>query len=523
MDTFKPERMPRLLVLVVAYHAETTISAVLTRIPPSLVDAYHVEVLIIDDSSKDMTFEVGVKAQREGNLPFCVHVLYNPVNQGYGGNQKIGYHYAIENKFDFVALVHGDGQYAPECLVELLGPLKSGKADAVFGSRMLARGQALKGGMPIYKYMGNKILTWFENRMLKSNLSEFHSGYRLYSVAGLASVPFDLNSNEFHFDTEIIIQFLLAGLRISELPIPTYYGDEICRVNGLKYARDVVKAVLKARAQSMGLFYCPNFDCTGRGNEHYQTKSGYLSPHFETLRHVRPGSRVLDLGCAGGYVGMLLKKELGCKVTGVDCFPLAPGNRLDEFVDHDLNRGVPDIDFGQFDCILLLDVIEHLTRPEQFVRSLRKALEQHPETMVITSTGNIGFFIPRLMLVLGHFNYGKRGILDMTHCRLFTFGSFRRLFIQNGFRVEFVAGMPGPYPLALGDNALSRFVLRLNSLAIKINKGFFSYQIFMVSRSLPSLAYLLAHAVEQSEIRSNSQAIRSQCQSVCAQPSEKCA
>ena len=127
------------------------------------------------------------------------------------------------------------------------------------------------------------------------------------------------------------------------------------------------------------------------------------------------------------------------------------------------------------------------------------------------------------MLVLGHFNYGKRGILDMTHCRLFTFGSFRRLFIQNGFRVEFVAGMPGPYPLALGDNALSRFVLRLNSLAIKINKGFFSYQIFMVSRSLPSLAYLLAHAVEQSEIRSNSQAIRSQCQSVCAQPSEKCA
>ena len=142
MDTFKPERMPRLLVLVVAYHAETTISAVLTRIPPSLVDAYHVEVLIIDDSSKDMTFEAGVKAQREGNLPFCVHVLYNPVNQGYGGNQKIGYHYAIENKFDFVALLHGDGQYAPECLIELLGPLKSGKADAVFGSRMLARGQA---------------------------------------------------------------------------------------------------------------------------------------------------------------------------------------------------------------------------------------------------------------------------------------------------------------------------------------------------------------------------------------------
>ena len=166
----------RLLVFIVAYHAESTISSVLSRIPHSLLDQYHIEVLIIDDASKDQTFEIGLKIAKDGNLPFPIHVLFNPVNQRYGGNQKIGYHYAIENGFDFVALVHGDGQYAPECLGELLEPLANGSADAVFGSRMLTRGQALKGGMPLYKFIGNKILTAFENYMLKSALREFHSG-----------------------------------------------------------------------------------------------------------------------------------------------------------------------------------------------------------------------------------------------------------------------------------------------------------------------------------------------------------
>ncbi len=111
---------PRLLVFIVAYHAASTIASVLSRIPHILVHKYHIEILIIDDASKDETFEIGLKIARDGNLPFKVHVLFNPVNQGYGGNQKLGYHYAIENNFDFVALIHGDGQYAPECLGELL-------------------------------------------------------------------------------------------------------------------------------------------------------------------------------------------------------------------------------------------------------------------------------------------------------------------------------------------------------------------------------------------------------------------
>ena len=107
-----------------------------------------------------------------------------------------------KNEYDFVALIHGDGQYAPECLPALLEPLRNGEAAAVFGSRMLNPSDALRGGMPRYKFIGNRILTWIENKLLHAHLSEFHSGYRIYSTRALAAIPFSRNSNDFHFDTE---------------------------------------------------------------------------------------------------------------------------------------------------------------------------------------------------------------------------------------------------------------------------------------------------------------------------------
>ena len=499
-----PSRQPRLLILIVAYNAEKTVSEVLARVPPSLADEYHVEVLVLDDSSQDRTFETSRNAQCAGAVPFPLHVLLNPVNQGYGGNQKIGYHFAIEHGFDFVALLHGDGQYAPECLPDLARPLRDGEADAVFGSRMFDRTGALRGGMPLYKFLGNRILSWFENRMLGASLSEFHSGYRVYSVAALQKIPFELNTNDFHFDTEIIIQLLLARLRIRERPIPTYYGDEICHVNGLKYAADVAKAVLLARSQRMGLFYDRRFDCqpTTPDTTQYEPKLEYLSPHTAAMETVREGARVLDLGCAGGYVGAMLRRLRRCRVTGVDRVPLGSGVELDAFILHDLNDGLDAIDLSDHDYVLLLDVIEHLTSPEAFVQALRDGLKLSPGTTLLASTANIGFFINRLMLLAGQFNYGKRGILDLTHCRLFTFSSFRRLFEQGGFHVREMRGIPGPFPLAFGHSRVSRALLAINTALIKFSRGLFSYQMFFVVEPLPSLEYLLRSAQEYSTLAS---------------------
>jgi 2-polyprenyl-3-methyl-5-hydroxy-6-metoxy-1,4-benzoquinol methylase len=493
----------RLLIFVVAYNAEKTIQSVLARIPASLGDTYHVEILAIDDASRDRTFEAGYRVKLAGSLPFPLHVLFNPENQGYGGNQKVGYHYAIENGFDFVALIHGDGQYAPEALPGLLEPLREGSADAVFGSRMMTRGAALKGGMPLYKYVGNKILTWFENRMLRSRLSEFHSGYRIYSVAALRQLPFDRNTNDFHFDTEIIVQLVVAGLRIKELPIPSYYGDEICHVDGLRYAWDVFKAVLKARAQELGIFYEPKFDCApaGAGNAQYRIKLGYESPHTAALERVPRGARVLDLGCAGGYMGEALRRERGCHVTGVDLYPLGPGVQLDQFIEHDLDAGPPPVAFDDYDCVLMLDVIEHLAAPEAFVDGLREAMKRCARARLVVSTGNIGFIILRLMLLLGQFNYGKRGILDLTHKRLFTFASLRRLFEEGGFKVLEARGIPAPFPLALGDGALGRALVAVNGALVKLLRGPFAYQIFMVVEPRPTLERLLERAVHESAAR----------------------
>jgi glycosyltransferase involved in cell wall biosynthesis len=488
----------RVLVFIVAYNAERTIQEVVRRIPASL-ERYDTHILIIDDSSGDDTFSRAHDLEKAGKSPFPMTVLHNPVNQGYGGNQKIGFRYAIENGFDIVALVHGDGQYKPECLPDLLQPLIDEEADAVFGSRMMTRpGErmaALKGGMPLYKYVGNRILTTLQNFLLRTSLSEFHSGYRLYSVSALKRIPFDRNTNDFHFDTEIIIQLLRARLRIKELPIPTYYGDEICYVNGLKYAWNVMKATSYSRAQDFGILYERKFDLASwdAANPLYRPKLTFDSPHTMALARIPEGSKVADIGCAAGYISRSLFAK-NCTVTGIDQFPPSNDAGLERFVRCDLNNSDFPLDAGSFDYILLLDIVEHLRSPERFLDSLRESRASEGEVKVILSTGNIAFFITRLALLFGWFNYGPRGILDLTHTRLFTFRSARALFEQSGYRISEVKGVPAPFPLAFGDGMLARMALAINKALIVISKSLFSYQIFMVCTPLPTLEWLLERA-----------------------------
>ena len=234
--------MARIGILVVAYNAESTLRSVLQRIPPQIMAKVE-EIFVFDDASHDRTYEVGVAEQREADHD-KLRIYRNPVNLMYGGNQQRGYQYAIERGLDIVVLLHGDGQYAPEVMQELLTPLETGQAEMVMGSRMLVKGAALKGNMPLYKYVGNKILTWVENTLAGTRLSEFHSGYRAYSVHALKTIPLDKLTTNWHFDTQIILEFLKNGHRIKEVPIPTYYGDEICHVNGIPYALNCVRETL---------------------------------------------------------------------------------------------------------------------------------------------------------------------------------------------------------------------------------------------------------------------------------------
>ena len=483
----------RILVFIVAYNAEKTLESVLDRIPEEL-RTRNVEVLVIDDSSPDATFQTGLRREDLAS-DFKITMLRNPANLGYGGNQKLGYRYAIEHGFDIVALVHGDGQYAPEKLPVLLEPLLQEKAEAVFGSRMINKQDALKGGMPLYKWIGNQVLTNFQNAILGTSLSEFHSGYRLYSTKALARIPFERNSNDFHFDTDIIIQLVFAGMRIAEIPIPTFYGEEICHVNGIKYAWDICKTTLRAKLHEKNLLYDRKFD-VGQVELTYDLKLGFPSSHTMALDAVEPGACVLDIGCGQGYVAEAMAAR-AARIVGIDQYIRPSTNPKIEFRQFDLDAGEFPVDVSEFDQIFLLDVIEHLRDPETFMEKLRVAAAHKRPELVLT-TANVAFLVTRFMLTLGHFNYGRKGILDRTHTRLFTFNSLRELFQQTGYQILEVRGIPAPFPKAIGDNWVGRWLIALNQFGIALLPGLFSYQMFVRAKALPTVVTLLTETQQSS-------------------------
>ncbi|MFC1642110.1 glycosyltransferase [Myxococcota bacterium] len=487
---------PKLLVLVVAYFAESTLQPVLERIPRSLFQDYDCEVLVVDDASEDRTSAVG-REYRSEHPSIPITVVCNAFNQGYGGNQKVGYTYAITHGFDWVALLHGDGQYAPEKLSDLLRPLVAGEAEAVFGSRMMDPLSSLRGGMPVYKYVGNRILTVLQNMLLGTRLSEFHSGYRVYSVAALQGIPFTLNTNDFHFDTEIIIQLLNARARIAELPIPTYYGDEICRVNGLRYAKDVLVATLRNVAHRSGVVHQRRFEPHTPECSQYDLKLGYASSHTYALEAVPAKARVLDLGDGPAMLAHELHRK-GCHVTIVDRHVPAALEGSMTAVRQDLDEPL-QVDPKEYDYILLLDVIEHLRNPEAFLERLRAQLDYRPRRLVLT-TPNVAFFVQRGMLLLGQFNYGKAGILDRTHTRLFTFRTIKHLLRDTGFRLKVVRGIPAPFPKALGDGLVGRVAVAANLALIRLSKTLFSYQVYIEADSTPDVRFVVQDTLRRSDI-----------------------
>jgi glycosyltransferase involved in cell wall biosynthesis len=236
-------------IVVVAYNAEATIASVLDRIPRNVAHAVGA-ILVSDDGSKDNTSEVA-RRWAKAHLGVPVHVVQQPKNLGYGGNQKFCYAWAAARGLRHAVMVHGDGQYAPELVHEMVKPLIEGRADAVFGSRMIIKGGARGGGMPMYKWVGNRVLTGMQNRLAGLDLTEWHSGYRAYDLAALDQRDLAAMSDVFDFDTEIILHLAARRLRISEIAIPTFYGDEKCHVNGMRYAMDVMVDVTKFRIRRL--------------------------------------------------------------------------------------------------------------------------------------------------------------------------------------------------------------------------------------------------------------------------------
>ncbi len=488
-------RKAQVLIFIVSYNAELFIQNVLQRIPESVWnhEAFDVEVLVIDDQSQDRTFErasdfIAVYPERK------IKILYNPKNQGYGGNQKLGYHYSIQHNFDVVVLLHGDGQYAPEHLESMILPIINAQADVVLGSRMVKPIHALHGKMPFYKWIGNQVLTHIQNSILGSSLSEFHTGYRAYRINSLRKVPFEFNSNYFDFDTDILIQMIDTRQRIHEVEIPTYYGDEICYVNGIRYAVMILLTTIRSRISKLNLLYDRRFDYQTDSNQHYTLKTDFPSSHSYALSRIKSGMMVLDIGSGPGYMARELF-EHGIQVISLD-------RKITELTERystsTICSEIESYDFGSCqqmpDIIFMLDIIEHTTNPERVLLKIRDqfGIENQPE--IVMTTGNIGFFIVRLGLFFGLFNYGKKGILDQDHKRLYTFRSLRRLLESTGYEILEVKGIPAPFPEAVHNAFIARILITINQFLIQLSKGLFAYQIAFLVRPKPTIRHLLALA-----------------------------
>jgi len=234
----------KITIVLPAYNAEKTLEKTYNEIPFDIVD----HVILVDDLSMDQTLEVAEKLGiRE--------IIRHKANLGYGGNQKSCYSKALELDSDIVVMLHPDYQYTPRLIHSMCYVIVNGVYDVVLGSRILGRG-ALKGGMPLYKYIANRILTLFQNFMMGQKLSEYHSGYRAFSRKVLNSIAYQENSDDFVFDNQMLAQICYAGFEIAEITCPTRYFSEASSINlkrSIKYGLGVMGTSIQYRLQKWGL------------------------------------------------------------------------------------------------------------------------------------------------------------------------------------------------------------------------------------------------------------------------------
>jgi glycosyltransferase involved in cell wall biosynthesis len=233
----------KIIVVMPAYNAEKTLEKTYGEIPFDIVD----DVILVDDASHDRTPEL---SRRMG-----IRTFIHETNLGYGGNQKSCYRAALNLGADIVIMVHPDYQYTPKLVPAMASMIAYGEFDAVLASRILGTG-AIEGGMPIYKYVANRVLTLFQNLMMGQKLSEYHTGFRAFTREILQSLPLDRNSNDFVFDNQMLAQIVWFGFRVGELTCPTRYFADASSINfrrGVTYGLGVLKTSLRFRLQKWGL------------------------------------------------------------------------------------------------------------------------------------------------------------------------------------------------------------------------------------------------------------------------------
>lgn len=472
-------------VFVITYNAARHIQQTLARIPDGIWADARV-VYVIDDCSTDDTVAKALAfTGGHGKLV----VIRNERNQRYGGNQKNGYQYAVDHGLDAVVMLHGDGQYAPEKLREIIAPILEGQADVVIGSRMINKRHAFMGRMPLYKLLGNVVLTRIQNCLCGTSFHEYHSGYRAYRVSLLKSIPFWENTDEWHFDTQILLQAREAKARIVEVAIPTHYGDEVCHVEGLSYARACICTTVSYLLYRRDIVYSRVFD-VGAHSSRYKSKfNDPYSSHSLIWNYLNSiglkGKTVLELGVGDAALTQRIVAA-GATIDGIEVDAEAASaarpwcrtvyaSDLDSF---DWKRLT-----AIYDVVLAADVLEHLKDPEQALVALKSVVRR--DGALIVSLPNVANVYVRANLLLGRFPYHTKGILDRSHLRFFTRKTAEHSLRKTGWVVGRCQPTLIPVTIVFPWMARTgmRFLLRCGYAVTRILKGLLAYQYVFICRN----------------------------------------
>jgi glycosyltransferase involved in cell wall biosynthesis len=284
-----PKRDHKIVAVLPAYNAESTLAATLADVPVGSVD----EFILVDDGSKDRTVQVA----REMGLT----VIEHPQNRGYGGNQKTCYLHALDRGADIIVMIHPDYQYDSRVIPHAVGIIELGICDVVLGSRIRSREEAFAGGMPRYKYIANRFLTAFENLALGQNLGDFHSGFRVYRREVLERIPFEDNSDDFVFDTQFLVQAVRLGFRLGDVPVPVRYFAEASSINfkrSVRYGFATLGAVGNYWLDRLGIRRSRLFVEKQRTEDTGQTKAAGREESGDGER-VAYGTETTDAGHSG--------------------------------------------------------------------------------------------------------------------------------------------------------------------------------------------------------------------------------
>ena len=471
-------------ILIVAYNAESRLAQTLARIPRDVWD-HIAEAFLVDDCSTDETVQCALRLAAEYPK---LHILRNRTNRRYGGSLKVGFQYALDRGLDAVVILHADGYYAPELLAQMLAPVEEERADFVLGVRLLDE-TAPAPAMPGYKLWGNRILTRIQNRLSGMSLRDFHSGYRAYRVDLLRSIPFWDNTDEWHFDTQILLQAAARQARLVEVAVPSFHGREIHRMNGWAYAAGCLQTTLRQALHRSGLCYARPYDLNATGSRYASKFADPYSSHTLLYQYLEAqglaGKTVLELGVGDSA----LTRRLHAQGVTVDCIEMDPeaGRAVAPFARRVWNESVDLMRLDRigecYDVIVAADILEHLLYPEEILSKLKTCAKKGG--VLLVSLPNIANVYVRLNLLLGRFPYHSKGLLDRTHLHFYTRRTAERLLARTGW--EIVARDFASIPVALVFPFLRKrgFRLLLHVLrgATLLWRGLFCYQYLLYCRN----------------------------------------